>query len=228
VIDPRRLLAALALALALPTISACKPADTEQRAPTPIQAEISIAPVVDDHPWVIAFLTEISIAPPPSVDARLEGRTGPQGLRHPEPIIESETREALAKVLANYKRQRPPELHPVWQPDPFGPNERVTWRLYFIDTSKAITLDPQARASLDPHDHAPSVHLNLSEAQRQQFQTLTTTQVGRRIAIVVEDELLMLPVVMEPIPDGKITLITNPHQDPNITAPALFKRLTTP
>lgn len=223
-------LTALALALAPPTLSACKPADTAQANAAPIQAQLSVAPVADDHPWVIAFLTELSISRPLGVDARLEGRAGPGGLRHPEPIIESETREALAKALADYERQRPhpPELHPVWQPHPFGPHERVAWRLYFIDQSRAFTIDDQARAALEAHDHGPTVRVELGEQQRQQFTTLTTAQVGRRIAIVLEDELLMLPVVMEPISSGNITLITSPHEDPNISAPALLTRLTGP
>ncbi|PRQ08033.1 SecDF P1 head subdomain-containing protein [Enhygromyxa salina] len=225
-----RITAALALALG-PTVAACsKPSDSAQArgTPTPIRAQIRVAPVVDHHPWVIAFVTEISIARPPGADARLEGRTGPEGLRHPEPIIEAETREALADALADYERRRPrmPELRPVWQPEPFGPHERVAWRLYFVDTSRGFTLDDDARATLEPHDLGPRVHVQLGESQRQQLAALTTEQVGRRIAITADDEVLMLPVVVEPIPDGDIALVTSPHLDPKLSAPALFERLT--
>jgi hypothetical protein len=229
VTDLRALFVSFALALALP-LGGCKPTDDAAAAgaPAPVHANIRFAPVVDNHPWVIAFLTELSIARPPGVDARLEGRTGPEGLRHPEPIIEAQTREALADALANYERQRPrmPELQPVWQPEPFGPNERVAWRLYFVDTAKGFTLDDQARAALEPHDLGPSVHLHLGEAQAKQFAALTTEQVGRRIAITIDDEVLMLPVVREPISGGDIVLLTSPHLDPKISAPALLERLT--
>lgn len=236
-VSARPRLAGLALvsvlvSVLLAAVVACKsPAATDAaREPVPIRVELSVAPVVDHDPWVIAFLTEISITRPPGTDARLEGRTGPEGLRHPEPIIEvieTEGRDVLEAALATYERQHPrmPELEPVWQPDPFGPNERVRWRLYFVDTSKGFTLDDQARASLEPHDHGPSVHLQLGESQRQQFAELTRAQVGRRIAIVLADEVLMLPVIMAPVPDGNITLITNPSQDPKISAPALLERL---
>ncbi|KIG15440.1 hypothetical protein DB30_05636 [Enhygromyxa salina] len=221
------ILAALALP---PSLGGCKPSDSAQAhaAPAPIRAPLTIAPVVDSDPWVIAFLTEVSIARPPGVDGRLEGRTGHEGLRHPEPIIEAETREALANALANYERAHPrtPELRPVWQPDPFGPNERVKWRLYFVDTARGITLDDQARAVLEPGDPAPSVHLRLGESQRQQLAALTAAQIDRRVAIVIDDEVLMLPVVMEPILDGTIALVTSPHLDPKISAPALLARLT--
>src|SRR5690606_21285713 len=108
---------ALALACLLALAPACKRDEQPDLAAArePIRAELLVAPVVDDHPWVIALLTEISITRPPGADARLEGRNGPEGLRHPEPVIEGETREALEHALAAYetKHPRPPELAPV-------------------------------------------------------------------------------------------------------------------
>ena len=194
-----------------------------------IAVEVFVAPVVDKDPWVIAFLTEISITHPPGADARLEGRNGPEGMRRPEPIMEGD-RGALEMALSQYqdKHPRPPGLWDVWQFEPFGPGERVEWRLHFIDHTRGIRLDDQARASLVEHDHGPSVHLYLGEEQRNLLTELTTEMVGGRIAILVDHELVMLPMVMDPIVDGEIQLLTRTREDPGATAPALLDRLRGP
>jgi hypothetical protein len=218
----------LALVFALALIGwGCKREPEEPAAERlKIGAEVIVAPVVDKDPWVIAFLTEVSITRPPGADARLEGRNGPGGLRHPEPILEGDV-TALEGALSQYQAKHPrsPELWDVWQYDPFGPGERVACRLYFIDRSRGILLDGEARASLVEHDHGPSVHLYLGEEQRKLFMELTTEMVGGRIAILVDRELVMLPVVMEPIVTGEIQLLTRTHKDPRETAPALLDRL---
>lgn len=195
--------------------------------PQAIAVELLVAPVVDDHPWVIALLTEISITRPPGADARLEGRNGPEGLRHPEPIIEAESREALEQALAAYEAKHPrsPELWPVWEFEPFGPRERVTWRLHFVDRSRGFVADDQARARIVRHEHGPSVHVSLGEAQAKLFYGLTLEAVGGRLAIAVDGEVVMLPIVMEPIVDGELQLLTRTREDPEVTAPALLARL---
>jgi hypothetical protein len=221
---------ALSLLLALTGVaSGCRREDAELAAHErePITAPLLVAPVVDDHPWVIALLTEISITRPPGADARLEGRNGPEGLRHPEPIIEGETREALEQALAAYEAKRPrsPELLPVWEFQPFGPGERVVWRLHFVDRSRGFLVDDQARASIVRHDHGPSVHVYLGEEQRKAFYALTLELVGARLAIALDGEAVMMPIVMEPILDGDLQLLTRTREDPELTAPALFERL---
>jgi hypothetical protein len=226
----RRSWACTALVLALTGwASGCKGEHDEQAANErhAIAVELLVAPVVDDDPWVIALLTEISITRPPGADARLEGRNGPEGLRHPEPIIEGETREALEQALAAYEAKRPrsAELQPVWEFEPFGPGERVTWRLHFVDRSRGFVVDDQARASIVRHDHGPSVHVSLGEAQRKALYGLTLDLVGGRLAIAVDGDVVMLPIVMEPVVDGELQLLTRTREDPELTAPALLARL---
>jgi hypothetical protein len=218
----------LVLALAGWT-SGCKGRHDDQAASErhAIAVELLVAPVVDDHPWVIALLTDISITRPTGADARLEGRNGPEGLRHPEPIIEGETREALEQAQAAYEAKHPrsPELSPVWEHEPFGPGERVTWRLHFVDRSRGFVADEHARMRIVRHDHGPSVHVSLGEAQREALYQLTLDLVGGRLAIAVDGEAVMLPIVMEPVVDGELQLLTRTREDPELTAPALLARL---
>jgi hypothetical protein len=216
--------------LGLACASACSRDVSSQHATAraPVRAKVQVAPVVDDHPWVIAFLTEISITRPPGADARLEGRTGLEGLRHPEPIIEAETREALERALAAYagKFSKDARLEPVFEPDPFGPDARVRWRLHFVDRSRGFVLDEQAEAAIVEHDHGPSVHLYLSETQRAQLQTLSMDVAGGRLAVAIDDEALMVPIVMDPISNGEIQVLTRLREDQAQVSSQLFTRLT--
>lgn len=219
-------------ALALAALAACRRAAEDAPALAALAVELGIAPVVDDDPWVIAFLTELSIARPDGADARLEGRTGAGGLRRPEPIIEGETREALAGPLAAYERERPrdPSIAAVWQADPFGPEARVRWRLYFVDRRAGFVADAQARASLERGPAGPLVRVRLSEEQGARLAELSAARLERRIAITAGDEVLMLPVVAAPITGGELQLVAprgpGPMQAPEAAAAALFERLT--
>lgn len=222
-----RLVLAAVLLAAIGSASGCKRDDDTTQERHPIAVELLVAPVEDNDPWVIAFLTEISITRPPGADARLEGRNGPEGLRHPEPVIEAETRESLERALAAYEAKRPrnPALVPVWEFEPFGPGERVAWRLHFVDRSRGFVVDGDARATVVRHDYGPSVHVHLGEAQRKRLGELTLELQGGRLAVAVGDEVLMVPMVMEPIVDGQIQLLTRMREDPEVTAPALLERL---
>lgn len=235
----RRHVLGLALAGLALGPSGCKRGRDEGQAGAeakPVRAELWIAPVADEHPWVIALVTRISIERPPGADARLEGLAGPAAMRSsdpvPDPIIEAEDREALAAFLADYEaaHPRPPELRPVWEADPFGPDAKVRARLFFIDRSRGFAVDDQARASLrrpDPERAlGPSVRVELGPDQTRALAELSAEIVGHRLGFALGDEALMLPVVAEPIPDGDVQLLTRTSEDPNHTAPALLARLT--
>ncbi len=222
----------LALAtLCLPSLSACErkgEASESQAAAAPLQAELRVAPVADAHPWVMAFVTQTSITRPHGVDARLEGVTGPAGSRAPDPIIEAESREDLASWLETYAAQhpRPPELLPVYEADPFGPEHHVHARLYFVEHGRGFVVDSEARARLETHAHGPSVHVAVGPAQAQALEQLTSELIGHRLAVSSGDRALMLPVVMEALVGGDIQLLTQTSLDPQQTAPALLTQLT--
>ncbi len=218
----RVLLLAVALAAA-PTIG-CK---RDEPPGVAVAAELRVAPVVADHPWVIAFLTEVSITRPPGADARLEGRTEPDGRYLPEPVFEAETREALAGFLRDYEKNhpRPPELTPVWEPIAAGPGGLSSWRLHFVDERAGFRLDGEASARLDSSAAGSVVRLRLGPAQREQFAALTRAHLGQRVAIMIGDEVINLPVVRSEISGGELQLLPSPGVEPGAAAPALLERL---
>jgi hypothetical protein len=220
----RILLLALALGGSLiVTTSSCK------RGPEALEvvAAVRIAPVADAHPWVIAFLTELSLTRPAGVDARLEGITGGSGPGVPDPVFETQDREALAGILERYEQThaRPPELLPVWESVPASHDRPLAWRLHFIDQEAGFMLDGEASATLQ---HAsPIVQVQLGAAQRQQLAVLTRGIVGHRMAVVIDDEVVMAPVVHGEIGGGVLQVRSNPgNRDPETAALALHARLT--
>ena len=205
----------------------CRSQDSAADQRQAITARVRVAPIADDHPWVMAFLTNVSMTQPPGLDARLDGRTGPQGLRHPEPIIEGESRAALTSELEAYSKvhPRPPNLAPVFGKGLDDHRTRELQRLYFIDMNEGFTVDAGATVGLEVHDHGPSAHLYLGKAQTGTFADLTSAHRGRRLAVVIDEDVVMLPMVMSTISDGELQLIGEGGRDPEKTAPALARRL---
>ena len=223
------LLFAALLSASLASFSGCE-RKQEQVAPAPAQlsVELRIAPVADAHPWVMALVTQTSITRPHGVDARLEGLVGAGGTRSPDPIIEAESLEDLQAWLEGYEamRPRPPELLPVWELDPFGPDNRVHARLYFLAAERGFVVDAEARARVEAHDYGSRVHLQLGAAQAQQLEALSGELIGHRLGVVLGQEALMLPLVMDPLVGGDIQLLWRTSLDPERTAPELLAKLT--
>lgn len=63
-----------------------------------------------------------------------------------------------------------------------------------------------ARAQLNPNNNEPEVVLKFNKEGARIFSEVTTANVGRRIAIYLDDRLLTAPVVRDPIPDGNAVI----------------------
>jgi len=219
--------AAWGLRLGLGVVGLASSSCASEPAGAAITANLQIAPVVEDHPWVIAFLTELGSERPAGVDARLEGRSVPDGRYFGEPIFEGQRRELLAELLATYEAAhvRPPELAVVWEHSP-GRRDDLDWRLHFVDRSAGFAVDSDARVILEPRDSL--VLLRFGASQRERFAALSGAHVGQRLAFTIDDETLMIPVIHSSITGGQIQLTPNSEGDPKLTAQALVDRLTAP
>lgn len=60
-----------------------------------------------------------------------------------------------------------------------------------------------ARAMLRPDNNEPYVALTFNDEGAKIFKEVTTANVGRRLAIYLDDQLLTAPTINEPIPGGK-------------------------
>ncbi len=83
-------------------------------------------------------------------------------------------------------------------------NDARRWRTYLVETppwamgERVVEVSPGESEWGGWH-----VSLGLDEQGRAEFAALTTRSVSRRIAILVDDEVLSAPVVMEPITGGR-------------------------
>ncbi len=84
---------------------------------------------------------------------------------------------------------------------------RETWRLRHLERVSLLhpTHVVEAELGYDPYN-SPIVWLSLSEEGRQRFAAGTSANVGRRIAICLDDEVMSFPRVAEPITGGRVMI----------------------
>lgn len=229
---------ALVLAALMLAAPACKrDPDAELRERQALSRELSMMPVADTHPWVMAMLTAQAADPPTGVEVELGSRATLAGRRGADPIFRAageDGRATLAAALRAYEAEhpRPPKLRPIYEPQPAAGERGASWRLYFVDTSEeagGFVLDERARVRLDEDMGLDYVAIELGEAQREALLALSEGQLGDRVALLVDgDEAVMVPMVAEPIPDGKI-VVTPAASEPKARSAAareLLRRLT--
>lgn len=94
-------------------------------------------------------------------------------------------------------------------------SEQTAWIAYRgRDDRELVSSEPlmsfaevtDARADVDKHVGMAVVHIALSEAGRRRFAALTTAHVGRRVAIVVQGQMVTAPRINEPIKGGELAL----------------------
>jgi preprotein translocase subunit SecD len=84
-----------------------------------------------------------------------------------------------------------------------------TWRTYTLKADVALTGDDLVNAQVamgSPEQPQPYVAIEFSPTGRQLFGDLTTKNVGKRMAIVLEDVVDSAPVINEPITGGNASI----------------------
>ena len=132
-----------------------------------------------------------------------------------------------------------PELEPPAGTHIFGyqrerdAESRPRWRMLCLQPDFAVPLgDPtDARIVEDPDTGRPKIRVQLGPEDTRSFADLTTRHLGRRIALVhegvVAGEVLMAPIVMEPLRTG-IFEISLGAAESRAEVEAAFKRMFEP
>jgi protein-export membrane protein SecD len=92
---------------------------------------------------------------------------------------------------------------------PTRPGEAVKWRTYTLKAEVALTGDDLVNAQVamgSPEQPQPYVSIEFSPTGKQLFGDLTTKNVGKRMAIVLEDVVDSAPVINEPITGGMASI----------------------
>ncbi|MDP2341287.1 MAG: protein translocase subunit SecD [Deltaproteobacteria bacterium] len=103
----------------------------------------------------------------------------------------------------------PTGLSVKYGPEFTRPGEAAKWRTYTLKADVALTGDDLVNAQVSmgsPEQPQPSVSIEFSPTGKQLFGELTTKNVGKRMAIVLEDRVDSAPVINEPITGGNASI----------------------
>ena len=95
--------------------------------------------------------------------------------------------------------------------DPAAPEEIITLSFELEDGTQILSQDNVLEASLKPWVNASGeqdylAEITLDEEGKEAFARATTDHIGEQINIVVNDEIVSSPTVMQPITDGKVVI----------------------
>jgi hypothetical protein len=154
----------------------------------------------------------------PAVDAW----STPNGaLDREDVLLRARDRAALAAAVSKLTAAVPlPSNRAILLEKENGSDEdgspRPTWRTYYVETSGGITNADIAEASpARGFSNDPQVQVVLTAQGRKTFGDMTKEGVGRKIAIVIDGDVMSAPVVATPITGGRAHItMGGPSRDP--------------
>jgi preprotein translocase subunit SecD len=123
-----------------------------------------------------------------------------------------------AKVMSLYLASLPAELQP---PDDLQilfekqivrgravSDADTNWRSYLLTRSAPLTGTAVAQADVvfNPTTNFPEVSITFNRKGGKDFGDLTTANVGKRMAIILDEEVKSAPQIIGPIPDGRCSI----------------------
>jgi hypothetical protein len=210
----------------LAAVAACTGAGIDARDAIPARAMLSIRPVADGDPYVEA----VANAARAGVAGVHVQRELMPSQRYP-PIdsvrVRAPAKESLIEAVGRAEPV-PPDLAVRYEDEgPYpGQPERSRWALVVIRTDQGMVLGSDTKVkpttARDDVEHEDvGVYLLLGSDDARAFEQLTIDHEGRRLAILADEEVLMSPVVNEPIGGGQI-LVSPGHR----SAGELLEKLT--
>lgn len=157
--------------------------------------------MVDDESQYFA-----SIASRATEDIKLatDAYQGPEGGVVQSPYLTAAKKESLQAFI----NQNPPPSDRVvsYSKEPSPEGDR--WRTWLLDRKTPLTGDSIVGASenFNPDESRWFVQLKLDRPGALAFDTLTTQNVKKRVAIVLDDEVNSAPVINERIPGGNVSI----------------------
>ncbi|MFZ5626502.1 MAG: protein translocase subunit SecD [Bacillota bacterium] len=130
----------------------------------------------------------------------LHRRVNETGVR--EPVIQPEGRDRIIVELAGLKD--PEEAIRLI-------GKTAVLRFKTADGKTVLTGEDlkTAQTSIDPYSNQPEINLTFTSEGARKFAEITTKNVGKPIAIYLDEQLLTNPVVQEPITNGQARITGN-------------------
>ncbi|MCB9366077.1 MAG: protein translocase subunit SecD [Calditrichaeota bacterium] len=132
-------------------------------------------------------------------------------------LVPAENRAQVTRYIASHENQRhiPRDLKFVWsaRPEKIGADVRDFWRLYLVKARAEMTGDKLADArstmgsGYDPNQAGkPVVTIEFTREGGRVFSRVTGANVGRRLAITLDDKIYMAPNLREKISGGSAVI----------------------
>lgn len=198
----------LALVLALGSLVA--PAGCTPRA----VAEVELArplrwmPVDDPGGALAAVVAAVGTDPAAGlgVDERIVGGGGHRpDIR--ETFVTGPEKHVLKDFILRHPGLAPPPGHRFGYEREVDRDGAPRWRLHCLrDVGFEVARVASAAVEEDMLDGTPRIRIHLGSEQAAAFARLTTDNLGARLALVHDDEVLMAPVVMEPLTGGAFSI----------------------
>lgn len=173
-----------------------------------IMAVLGVRPLfalrmVDDRSPYLASLAA-RLRPEDAASSHQDSYSGAGGALVSHTLIESERREALRALVAREGRER---RVPAGRALLLGPRAGSDgrWVLHLVEPDPLVSGADvaDAQVAMDAGSGLPYVMLVLTSVGARKLESATRQHVGRRLAIVLNDEVLSAPVIMAPITAGR-------------------------
>ncbi|MBU0974901.1 protein translocase subunit SecD [Patescibacteria group bacterium] len=141
------------------------------------------------------------------------------GLNDPQQALELVGQTALLEFqLVKFTEVAAPVEENIKTPAPVEINPEVSLEEIQPQTVSSVTLEQtgltgsqlkRSNIQFDPTTGEPIVAIQFNEEGRELFATLTTENTGESLAIVIDNQVLMAPVIQTPIINGQATITGN-------------------
>lgn len=136
-----------------------------------------------------------------------------------EGFVEEKNRDRVIRLLARPELQRlyPIDFEFLWsaKPEPLADGKQY-YRLYAVKRRAELTggVIVDARASVSQEDNRPIVNMEMNSEGSREWARITGANVGKRIAIALDNAIFSAPVVINKIVGGRsqITGLDSPNE----------------
>lgn len=217
----------LALSVSLALAPACAPHDHPDEARVALSRPIRLVPVADDHEALGRVAEAARAAPGPGLLAEPRPLHSDRFPPIDEYFVTGPSRQVLEDMLAAPALAAP--AGHAFALERLRERGGERWQVHLLAADRGLELRrvAEVKVALAP-EGPPRVRLRLDGADGRAFHALTEAQLGRRIAVVVGGEVLMAPIVLEPISGAAFDISLDGADPSEAAAEALLRRLLLP
>lgn len=130
----------------------------------------------------------------------------PGGTSSHEVFVTGPEKHVLEDYIRTHPELAPPAEHQFAYERLRDPDGRTYWRMHCVKVG-GLTVRKLASASLvDGPDDQPRIRVRLGPEDGRSFAALTTQAVGQRLAVIQDEEVLMAPLIREPLTDDSFEI----------------------